>query len=70
VLAHLENVGQLLEQVLAIAELTRLEVHGPKAELAQLREPLKAPGPLPAVIRWRRGRGSPIGCDFIPKRSA
>jgi quinol monooxygenase YgiN len=39
-LGHLENVGPLLEEALAIAELTRLEVHGPEAELAQLREPL------------------------------
>jgi hypothetical protein len=45
VLAHLENVGPLLEEALQIAELTRLEVHGPDAELAKLREPLAAFGP-------------------------
>ncbi len=45
VLAHLENVGPLLEEALAMADLTRLEVHGPKSELAKLREPLKALGP-------------------------
>ena len=39
-LAHLGNVGPLLEQGLAISELIRLEVHGPEAELAKLREPL------------------------------
>ncbi len=39
-LAHLENVGPLLEEALTIAELTRLEVHGPETELAQLREPM------------------------------
>lgn len=39
-LAHLENVGPLLEEALKIAEITRLEVHGPEAELAKLREPL------------------------------
>ncbi|MEW6262139.1 MAG: hypothetical protein AB1641_03585 [Thermodesulfobacteriota bacterium] len=39
-LAHLENVGALLQEALKIAEITRLEVHGPEAELAQLREPL------------------------------
>ncbi len=44
-LAHLENVGPLLEEALQIAELTRLEVHGPDAELAKLREPLAAFGP-------------------------
>ena len=39
-LAHLDNVGQLLEQALGIAELQRLELHGGEAELAKLREPL------------------------------
>ena len=40
VLAHLDNVGSLLEEALEIAELTRLEIHGPEEELAKLREPL------------------------------
>lgn len=40
VLHHLENVGPLLEEALKISELTRLEIHGPKEELAKLREPL------------------------------
>ena len=40
VLAHLENVGTLLQEALKIAELTRLEIHGPEEELAELREPL------------------------------
>ena len=39
-LAHLENVGSLLEEALKIAEITRLEVHGPEEELAKLRKPL------------------------------
>jgi quinol monooxygenase YgiN len=39
-LAHLQNVGALLEEALKIAELTRLEIHGPEEELAKLREPL------------------------------
>ncbi len=39
-LAHLDNVGTLLGQALEISELTRLEVHGPAAELDKLREPL------------------------------
>ena len=39
-LAHLENVGPLLDRALKIAEITRLEVHGPEDELAKLREPL------------------------------
>ena len=40
VLTHLDNVGGLLMEALAIAELTRLEVHGPEQELAKLRGPL------------------------------
>lgn len=39
-LAHLENVGPLLDEALKMAELIRLEIHGPKGELAKLREPL------------------------------
>lgn len=39
-LAHLQNIGDLLEQALQISELTGLEVHGPEAELAKLKEPL------------------------------
>ena len=40
VLAHLENVGALLAEALTLAELTRLEIHGPEGELAKLRGPL------------------------------
>ena len=40
-LAHLENVGALLEEALKIAEITRLEIHGPETELAKLRKPLE-----------------------------
>ena len=39
-LAHLESVGPLLDEALKIAELNRLEIHGPEEELAKLREPL------------------------------
>ncbi len=39
-LAHLENVGALLGEFLELADLVRLEVHGPEAEVDQLREPL------------------------------
>lgn len=44
-LAHLENVGPLLEEALKIAEITRLEIHGPEEELAKLREPLATLNP-------------------------
>jgi quinol monooxygenase YgiN len=39
-LAHLDNVGALLTQALKMADLIRVEVHGPAAELDKLREPL------------------------------
>jgi quinol monooxygenase YgiN len=41
-LSHLENVGALLGEMLKIADLIRLEVHGPATELDKLREPLAA----------------------------
>jgi quinol monooxygenase YgiN len=41
-LAHLENIGSLLAEALKIADITRLEVHGPARELAKLRAPLAA----------------------------
>lgn len=41
VLAHLENVGDILDEALKISELHRLEVHGPAGELDKLREPLQ-----------------------------
>lgn len=39
-LAHLDNVGALLQEALKIADLVRLEVHGPAAELDKLRSPM------------------------------
>ena len=39
-LAHLENVGALLQESLKIADIVRLEVHGPEEELEKLKEPL------------------------------
>lgn len=40
VLAHLENVGEVLGRMLGMSDLTRLEFHGPAAEIDQLRGPL------------------------------
>jgi quinol monooxygenase YgiN len=40
VLAHLDNVGALLAEMLTMADLTRVEVHGPAAELGKLKESL------------------------------
>jgi quinol monooxygenase YgiN len=45
VLAHLDNVGELLKKALAISDLTRLEVHGPASEIDKLREPLSGLNP-------------------------
>src|SRR4051794_1995254 len=39
-LTHLDNVGALLARAMKIADLVRVEVHGPEKELAKLREPL------------------------------
>jgi hypothetical protein len=45
-LTHLDNVGSLLAEGLKIADLTRLEVHGPAAELEKLRGPLAHLNPV------------------------
>jgi len=45
-MAHLENIGTLLGEALKISDITRLEVHGPAAELDKLREPLKELAPV------------------------
>ena len=39
-LAHLDNVGALLAETMKIADLVRLEIHGPAGELAKLKGPL------------------------------
>ncbi|HEX8077301.1 MAG TPA: hypothetical protein VF511_05760 [Chthoniobacterales bacterium] len=39
-LTHLENVGEMLAAAMKMADLIRIEVHGPAAELDKLREPL------------------------------
>jgi quinol monooxygenase YgiN len=43
--AHLENVSALLDQLFEIADLTRLEVHAPAAEIEKLRQPLDGMNP-------------------------
>ena len=40
VLAHLDNVGALLTEALKIADLIRVELHGPAKELDKLKGPL------------------------------
>ena len=44
-LTHIDNVGPLLREAAKISEITRLEVHGPRAELDRLREPMAALSP-------------------------
>jgi quinol monooxygenase YgiN len=39
-LAHLDNVGALLAEMLKMADLTCVEVHGPADELEKLKKPL------------------------------
>ena len=43
--AHLDNCGAALGEFLGIAELLRIEVHGPAAELEQLKETFAAMNP-------------------------
>jgi len=45
-LTHLNNVGDLLDEMLKLSTLERLEIHGPSAELNQLREPLGKLNPV------------------------
>jgi quinol monooxygenase YgiN len=52
VLAHLDNVGTLLAEALTIADLTRLEIHGPEPELAKLRGPLEQFKPQFFVLEY------------------
>ena len=44
-LSHLQNVDELLKAALSISTLTRLEIHGPEAELAKMRGPLAGLSP-------------------------
>lgn len=53
VLAHLDNVGGLLQQMLDHATMLRLEIHGPATELDKLRGPLAAMNP--AWFIWQCG---------------
>lgn len=44
-LAHLDNVGDLVAQFLELSDLIRIEVHGPAAEIEKLREPMAGLNP-------------------------
>jgi hypothetical protein len=45
-LAHLDNVGALLTEMLKVADLTKVEVHGPAKELEKLKAPLAHLNPV------------------------
>jgi quinol monooxygenase YgiN len=59
VLAHLENVGDLLQDLLKIAPLIRLEVHASASDCASLKEPLAPLNPQFFVLEpgFRRHGG-------------
>ncbi|HNB06756.1 MAG TPA: hypothetical protein PKV97_12550 [Thauera aminoaromatica] len=44
-LTHLDGVGPLLGPLMTLADLVRVEVHGPAAELEKLKGPLAALNP-------------------------
>jgi len=50
VMAHLSNVGELLNRMLTLADLTRIEFHGPAGELEALKEPLANLNPAWFVV--------------------
>ena len=61
VFAHLENVGELLGKFLELADLIRLEIHGPMEEIDKLREPLAHLNPDFYV--WETGLEIPFEAD-------
>jgi quinol monooxygenase YgiN len=56
VLAHLENIGALLAEMLTMADLTRLEVHGSAVELEKLKAPLAHLNPNWFILEARLPR--------------
>ena len=48
--AHLDNVGALLAEALKMADLSRIEVHGPAAEMEKLKKPLAHLNPAWFVV--------------------
>jgi hypothetical protein len=45
-LAHLQNVGELLGEALKIAKIVRLEVHAPASQVEKLKGPMASLNPL------------------------
>ena len=51
-LAHLQNVGPLIEESFETSDLARLEIHGPEEEVDKLREPLAGLSPRFFVLEY------------------
>ena len=51
-LAHMDHVGSLIGEALEMADMARLEVHGPEEELAKLRGPLAQLDPQYFVLEY------------------
>ena len=54
ILAHLDNVGAMLADAMKIADLARVELHGPAKELDKLRGPLAHLNPVWFVTERER----------------
>ena len=52
-LAHIEHVGDLIQEALQLSNLERFEIHGHEAELAIMRAPLAGLNPL--WLSWELG---------------
>lgn len=55
-LIHLDNVDDLLKQALDMAEIIRLEIHGPEEELKKLYKPLAQFKPQFFILEYGFGR--------------
>lgn len=51
-LTHLDSVAGLIVEAFGISELSRLEIHGPAAELEKLKEPLAEMNPQYFVLEY------------------
>ena len=54
ILEHLDNVGAMLAEAMKMADLIRVELHGPSNELEKLREPLAHLNPAWFVLEQER----------------
>jgi hypothetical protein len=57
-LAHITHIGTLLNEVLKIAQITPLEVHGTAEELEKLAEPLSSLAPTYFTLEYGIRRSS------------